>query len=130
MSLIPASHVDLLERPLFGHLATIRPDGTPHVNPVWFEWDGERLWFTTTTDRFKYRNVAGNPHVSLSVNDPEQPYRYLEVRGVVDRTEPDPSTAGYLRLARRYGLDLDRPAGGADDNRVLIGLTPRHTTHQ
>jgi PPOX class probable F420-dependent enzyme len=130
MSVIPDSHLDLLTRPLFGHLGTLRPDGTPQVNPVWYEWDGERLWFTTTTDRIKYRNVAEDPRVSVSVNDPDRPYRYLEVRGVVDTVEADPSTLGYLRLAQRYGLDVDRPVGGVDDNRVLLGLTPRHATYQ
>ncbi|WP_328537745.1 PPOX class F420-dependent oxidoreductase [Streptomyces sp. NBC_00344] len=130
MSLIPDSHIDLLDRPLFGHLATIRPDGTPHVNPVWYEWDGELLWFTTSTDRFKYRNVTKNPQVSVSVNDPDQPYRYLEVRGVVDRVESDPSAAGFFRLADRYGLHLDAPVDEEDPSRVMFGVKPHHTTYQ
>ncbi|MFF0478741.1 PPOX class F420-dependent oxidoreductase [Streptomyces sp. NPDC004284] len=129
MSPIPDSHIDLLQRPLFGHLATIRPDGSPHVNPVWYLWDGERLWFTTSTDRFKYRNIAKDPRVSLSVNDPDQPYRYVEVRGVVDRVEPDPSTDGFFRLADRYGLTVDRPLADAP-TRVLLGLKPSHATFQ
>ncbi|MCF3960169.1 PPOX class F420-dependent oxidoreductase [Streptomyces fuscigenes] len=130
MSVVPSTHVELLTRPLFGHLGTLRADGAPQVNPVWFEWDGERLWFTTTTDRYKYRNIAGDPRVSLSVDDPDRPYRYLEVRGVVDTVRRDPSALGYLRLAARYGLDVDRPVGGVDANRVLLGLVPRHATCQ
>ena len=55
-------------------LATIRPDGTPQVNPMWFSWDGEHVFFTNTKTRAKYRNVTKNPEVAFSVNDPEQPY--------------------------------------------------------
>jgi hypothetical protein len=58
MTLIPASHQDLLTRPLFAHLATIRPDGTPQANPMWFAWDGSHLRFTNTTARRKYRVVV------------------------------------------------------------------------
>ncbi|WYB33658.1 PPOX class F420-dependent oxidoreductase [Streptomyces sp. SM1P] len=76
--------------PLFAHLATIRPDSTPQVNPMWFGWDGEYLYFTNTTTRYKYRNVTQHPVVSVSINDPEQPYRYLEIRGSVERIDPDP----------------------------------------
>jgi hypothetical protein len=50
---------------------------------MWFEWDGQVLHFTHTTQRQKYRNVTSNPAVSVSVVDPDNPYRYLGVRGVV-----------------------------------------------
>ena len=56
--MIPDEYADLLDRPLFGHLATIRPDGTPQVNPMWFSWDGTHLRFTNTTHRQKHRNVT------------------------------------------------------------------------
>lgn len=77
VSAIPASHVDLLERPVFGHLATIRPDGNPQVTPMWFSWDGELLAFTTSTLRRKDHHVVANPAIAVSINDPEQPYRCL-----------------------------------------------------
>jgi len=70
---IPDTHEDLLIRPLFAHLATIGPDGAPQVNPVWMIWDGEFLRFTTTRDRRKHLNVAADPHVAISVNDPDKP---------------------------------------------------------
>ncbi|GAA2898731.1 PPOX class F420-dependent oxidoreductase [Nonomuraea rubra] len=127
--MIPESHLDLLTRPLFAHLATIGPDGTPHVNPVWTIWDGEYLRFTTTTDRRKCRNVQRDPNVAVSINDPEQPYRYLEVRGVVERVEPDPSGDFFDVLATRYGLAYDRPVGDAE-RRVVIVVRPTRTTQQ
>ncbi|MGN9842919.1 PPOX class F420-dependent oxidoreductase [Nonomuraea sp. H19] len=127
--MIPESHLDLLTRPLFAHLATIGPDGAPNVNPVWTIWDGEFLRFTTTTDRRKCRNVTENPHVAVSINDPDQPYRYLEIRGVVERLEPDPSGDFFDVLAKRYGLEYERPVGDAE-RRVLIVVKPTRTTRQ
>ncbi|HEX3782540.1 MAG TPA: pyridoxamine 5'-phosphate oxidase family protein [Pseudonocardiaceae bacterium] len=63
---IPESHRDLLEKPLLAHLATVRPDGTPQSNPMWFGWDGEVVRFTSTTTRQKYRNMVANPAVAFS----------------------------------------------------------------
>jgi len=71
---IPQGYGTLLERPLYGHLATTRPDGGPQVNPMWFDWDGELLRFTHTTKRQKYRNIAANPRVAMSISDPDNPY--------------------------------------------------------
>ncbi|MCM3882062.1 PPOX class F420-dependent oxidoreductase [Frankia sp. R82] len=129
MSVVPESHRDLLERPLFAHLATIRPDGLPQVNPMWFSWDGEFLYFTNTTVRHKYRNVTTNPQVAVSINDPDQPYRYLEVRGVVERIDPDPTGAFFLTLADRYALTLDGPPADAE-HRVVYLVRPTSTSHQ
>ncbi|MEW9554372.1 PPOX class F420-dependent oxidoreductase [Nonomuraea sp. NPDC050783] len=128
-TMIPESHLDLLERPLFAHLATVGGSGGPNVNPVWTVWDGEFLRFTTTTDRRKYRNVMADPHVAVSINDPERPYRYLEVRGVVERIEADPAGDFFDVLARRYGLEYDRPVGDAE-RRVVIVVKPTHATSQ
>lgn len=111
---IPEDMLDLLERPLYGHLATVRPDGIPQVNPMWFEWDGEVLRFTHTTQRQKYRNLKANPAVAISVIDPDNPYRYLEVRGIVEDEVPDPEATFYLHLNDRYdgpltGTPADAP---------------------
>lgn len=127
--MIPASHEDLLNRPLFAHLATLNPDGSPQVTPVWQVWDGEFLRFTTTTDRRKHLNVVQDARVAVSVNDPERPYRYLEVRGVVERVEPDPSGEFFDVLARRYDLPYDAPVGDAP-RRVVLVLRPTHATWQ
>jgi PPOX class probable F420-dependent enzyme len=81
MVAVPAGYDDLLERPLYGHLATTRPDGSVQVSPMWFDWDGELLRFAHTTKRQKYRNVQRNPRVAMSISDPDNPYRYLELRG-------------------------------------------------
>ncbi len=129
MSVIPDDYRDLLERPLYAHLATIRPDGKPQVNPMWFSWDGEYLRFTNTKIRQKYKNVTANPEVAISVNDPDQPYRYLEVRGKVVRIEDDPTGAFFGELAERYGLKLDGPPGDAE-HRVIYVVEPTATSKQ
>jgi PPOX class probable F420-dependent enzyme len=122
MSAIPNGYEDLLTRPLIGHLATVRPDGNPAVTPMWFSWDGELLRFTHTTRRRKLRNIENNPHVALSVLDPEEPYRYLQARGTVEGIEPDSTGAFYVELANRYGTQPSPPPDAPD--RVIIAVRP------
>ncbi len=120
----PASHRDLLERPLCTHLATVRPDGGPQSNVMWFIWDGERIRFTHTDQRQKFRNLQANPHVAMSVPEPGNPYRYLEVRGVVEDISRDDADASFYRsLQERYGRPL--PISDAA-HRVVITVRPTH----
>lgn len=126
---LPESHLDLLSRPLFAHLATTRPDGTPQVNPMWFSWDGTHLRFTGTTTRYKYRNITHDPRIAVSINDPEQPYRYLEIRGVVTEIRPDPDATFFRTLADRYRLPMDGPPGDAP-HRVVYVVEPRTLSYQ
>ena len=124
MAAIPTDLLDLLERRLYAHLATTRPDGTVQVSPMWFDWDGERLRFSTTTTRQKYRNVQSHPHVAASISDPENPYRFLEVRGVVEEIEPDPAAEGYMRINNRYGRPFSDQAPPDATDRVVIVVRP------
>lgn len=122
--MIPSSHADLLEKPNIAHLATERRDGDLQSNPVWYEWDGTHIKVSQTTSRQKVRNVRHNPKVALSIVDPENPYRYLELRGVVDRIDPDPEAAFIDRLAKRY-LDQDEyPWHQPGDERVVVLIRP------
>jgi PPOX class probable F420-dependent enzyme len=90
---------------------------------MWFAWDGELLRFTHTTKRQKYRNIRANPHVAMSVSDPGNPYRYLEVRGVVEEIVPDPAGDFYLSLNNRYsGPSTEPPPDSAD--RVILVVRP------
>lgn len=130
MTVVPESHQDLLERPLFVHLATVRPDGMPQSNPMWVRWDGEFLWFTSTTTRRKMRNIGAEPRVAVSVNDPEQPYRYLELRGTVERIDPDPECRLFTALAERYGRDLGGQLPPDARDRVAVAVRPTSVAHQ
>jgi PPOX class probable F420-dependent enzyme len=117
----PQSHADLLERPLFAHLATIRPDGSPQSSVMWFAWDGRRVRFSHTSTRQKYRNLLSDGRVSFHVQDPDNAYRTLEVRGLVESMDPDPDAEFYRTLQRRYGSDV--PVIDADV-RVVIVVKP------
>jgi PPOX class probable F420-dependent enzyme len=100
----PDSYVDLLTRPLFAHLATVTPDGAPLVNPMWFLWDDEAsvLKLTHTNQRHNFRHLQSNPRVALSITDPNDQYRYMQIRGVLDKVEDDPTGAFYQTLQQRY----------------------------
>ena len=99
----PESHADLLTKPTFAHLATIRPDGAPQSSVMWFDWDGERIRMTHTKTRQKFRNLTEEPRVALSIVDPDDSYRFLEVRGVVESVEDDDEQASfYQSLQQRY----------------------------
>ena len=119
---LPESHRDLLERPLFAHLATVRPDGTPQSSVMWFDWDGSRLRFTHTKNRQKFRNLKNQPQVALSIADPDDQYKFVEVRGVLESIEDDDETAAFYKsLQKRYGMDY--PVRDADI-RVIMTIKP------
>ena len=105
---LPESYRDLLERPLFAHLATVRPDGSPQSSVMWFDWDGQVLRITHTKSRQKFANIEKDPRVALSIADPDDQYRYLEVRGRVETVEDDDETASFYKsLQHRYGMDYE-----------------------
>jgi PPOX class probable F420-dependent enzyme len=116
---IPDDLRDLLENPNYGALGTVRPDGAVQVNPMWFELEGDRIRFTHTTKRQKFRNLQANPSMSLMVFDPENPYRYVEVRGRLVDVVPDPTGAFYVQLGRRYGNAGQQPPPDSADRVIL-----------
>lgn len=125
--IIPAGYRHLLEQPLYGHLGTIRPDDTVQVTPMWFEFDGEHIRFTHTTKRQKYRNLKHNPTMALSVIDPENVFRYLEVAGRLVEVVPDPEGAFYVRLQNRYGNPSQTPPPDRADRVILVMSIERAT---
>jgi len=126
---IPADFLPLLDAPNYGHLGTIRPDDTVQVNPMWFEFDGTHLRFTHTTKRAKFRNLQHNPSMSLSVIDPANPFRYLEVRGSLVDVVPDPTGEFYIRLGKRYG-DAGQQAPPDIADRVILVMSVEKTTQK
>jgi PPOX class probable F420-dependent enzyme len=127
-STIPANYADLLESKALADVATIGPHGEPQVNPVWFGWDGTYLSFSQTTTRQKYKNVQRDSRIALSIVDPQNPYRYLEIRGKVVRIDPDPDLAFINSMAKKYlGQDV-YPWHRPGDERIVIVVEPEHTT--
>jgi PPOX class probable F420-dependent enzyme len=121
-AVVPDTHRDLLLKPVIAHLATARPDGALQSNPVWFEWDGEHIKISQTRDRQKMRNVENDPHVALSLTDPDNPYRYLEIRGVVDRVERDVDNRFIDSLSERYMGKRPYPNHQPGDERVVVHI--------
>jgi len=118
---IPDTYRDLVERPIFASLGTVRPDGTVQVNPMWFGFDGENLRFTHTTKRAKFRNLQRNPSMSLLIVDPDDSGRYLELRGQLAEVVPDPEGAYYVELAHRYDdAEEQQPPPDKADRVVLV----------
>jgi PPOX class probable F420-dependent enzyme len=124
---IPDSHIDLLDKKSFAHLSSLGPDGEPQSHPVWFDAAGGQLLISTGTDRQKYRNIQRDPRVSVSILDPDDPYRYLEVRGRVVEIQPDPQKTFLDQLARKY---LDQDIYPYEERRsverVIIHIQPDH----
>lgn len=127
-NVVPEEYLDLLESTALAHVATVGPEGEPQNNPVWFDWNGEHLKFSQTKKRQKYRNVGREPRIALSIVDPENPYRYLEVRGEVANIEEDPNLDFINAMAKKYlGMD-EYPYHQPGDERVVVFVSPRHTT--
>ena len=106
---VPASHLDLLTRPVHGVLTTLMPDGQPQSSLVWCDYDGECARVNTTAERQKGRNLAANPRVTLLIVDPDDTTRYLEIRGTAELIEDsdcahlDAITRHYTAHPRYYG---------------------------
>jgi PPOX class probable F420-dependent enzyme len=117
---IPADYIHLVENPNYGHLGTIRPDDTAQVNPMWYLFDGETNRFTHTPQRGKSRHLQHNPSMSLAISDPDDPFRYLEVRGSLQQVIPDPEGAFYVVLGKRYGNAQQQPPRDSPDRVILV----------
>ncbi|MEU4383963.1 PPOX class F420-dependent oxidoreductase [Promicromonospora sp. NPDC023805] len=118
--LVPAHLIPILEAPNYGFLGTIRPDDTVQVNPMWFDFDGETLRFTHTTKRAKYRNLQRNPSMSFAILNHENAYGYVELRGKLIETIPDPTGAYYVHLGKRYGNPDQLPPPDSADRVILV----------
>lgn len=125
---IPSEFEDLFKKKAFGHLATLMPDGSPQVTPVWIDYDGQHVLVNTAADRQKDRNLQRDGRVAISVTDPDNAYRYLEVRGkVVERTTQG-ADAHIDSLASRYIGKDKYPWKKPGEVRVIFKIRPEHTT--
>lgn len=125
---------DLLERPIVVTLVTLMPNHQPQASPVWFSWDGSHIWINTARGRQKDRNMSARPQVSILSVDPDDPYRYLEVRGVVDEITEEGALAHINSLSKRYRGREDyyaaNPAQRGKETRVIYKIRPtRVITH-
>lgn len=121
---IPEKYRDLLSKKALAHLATVMPDGSPQSTPVWFHFRDGLVEVNSAKGRRKDRNMRANPKVSLSLTDPDNPYRYLEVRGEVVEITEDGADAHIDFLAKKY-LDADSyPFRSPQETRVIYRIKP------
>lgn len=115
---------DLFDKKAFANLSTLMPDGSPQVTPVWVDYDGTHLLVNSAKGRVKDKNMRRNPHVALAISDPENPYRYLEVRGSVVEITESGADAHINKMAKKY-MDKDvYPFRQAGEVRVLYKIKP------
>ena len=126
MERIPPEYDDLFDDETFAHFATIMPDGIPQVTPVWIDKDDEGyVLVNTARNRRKEKNVRQNPNVGLSIPDPEDPYRYVSIRGVVETVTTEGAIEHIDQLTQRYFGREEYPHHGDEvGERVIIRVRP------
>jgi PPOX class probable F420-dependent enzyme len=127
-NIVPESHRDLFTKKSFAHLATLMPDGRPQVTPVWVDFDGRNVVINTAVGRQKDRNLQRDGRLALSIVDPDNPYRYLEVRGRVAQRTLEGADAHIDAMAKKY-LGQDKyPYRRPGEVRVIYKVEPEHVT--
>ena len=118
-------YLDLLnDKKAFAHLATIMPDGTPQVTPVWFLYKDGKFVVNTARGRVKDRNMTKNAKVALSITDPDNPYAHIAVRGKVVGATEEGANASIDAMAKKY-LGQDKyPFARAGEVRVIYEIQP------
>lgn len=124
MAAIPDNYRDLFQKKAFAHLATIGADGSPQVTPVWVDFDGTHIRFNTAGGRVKDKNLRRNPRVALSIQDPDNPYRYMQVRGRVAEITEQGADAHIDALAKKYMNQDKYPYRRPGEVRVLYRILP------
>ncbi len=124
-SVIPEGFTDLLTtKTTFAHLATVMADGSPQVTPVWFSYDGTHIVVNSAKGRVKDRNMRARAQVSLSILDPDNAYRYLQIMGrVVDITEQG-ADAHIDALTKKYTGQDTYPWRSPTEVRVIYRIQP------
>lgn len=121
---IPDQFKDLFSKAAFAHLATLMPDGSPQVTPVWCDFDGTNVRVNSAKGRVKDKNMRRDKKVALSVQDPENPYRYLAMGGEVVEITEEGADAHIDSLAKKY-LGKDKyPFRGPGEVRVIYKIRP------
>jgi PPOX class probable F420-dependent enzyme len=128
MVAIPAEFLDVLEqKKALANLATVMPDGSPQVTPVWFDYKGGIIRVNSAKGRVKVRNMAEGAHVALAIVDPDNLYRYIQIRGRVARVTESGADAHIDSLAKKY-LGQDKyPYRRAGEVRIIFEIEPTAT---
>jgi PPOX class probable F420-dependent enzyme len=118
----PDSFLDLFQKKAFGAFTTLMPDGSPQTTPVWVDYQNGDIWVNSAIGRQKDKNVRRDPRVAIAVIDPDNPYRYVEVRGRVREVTQDGADAHINKMAKKYlGQDV-YPFRQPGEKRVLYKI--------
>lgn len=123
MTAIPDKYRDLFTKKAFAQVATVGRDGMPQVTPVWVDYDGTHVRFNTARGRVKDRNLKRTPKVALVVQDPENPYRYVQVRGRAEMTEQG-ADAHIDALSKKYTGQARYAHRQPGEVRVMVKIVP------
>jgi PPOX class probable F420-dependent enzyme len=128
MVAIPEQYLDLLQqKKAFANLATVMPDGSPQVTPIWFDYTGGLVRVNSAKGRVKSRNMSEGARVAVAIVDPENPYRYIQIRGRVARVTEQGASEHIDSLSKKY-LGKDKyPFGQPGEVRVTFEIEPTST---
>jgi PPOX class probable F420-dependent enzyme len=126
--IIPENYKDLFEKKAFANLATVNADGSPQVTPVWVDFDGDYVLVNSARGRRKDKNMERNRAVALSIQDPDNPYRYLEVRGSVAEITEQDADKHIDKMAKKYIGQDKYPWSKPDEVRVIYKIKPERTS--
>ena len=121
---LPDSYKDIFSKKTFMHLATLTPEGSPHVSPVWVDLDGDQIVVNSAKGRFKDKNMRADPRVACSGTDPENPYRSVMVRGKVVKITEEGADEHIDKMARKYLGQEKYPNRQPGEVRVLYYIQP------
>jgi PPOX class probable F420-dependent enzyme len=127
-AIIPDKYLDLFQKKAFGSLATLMPDGSPQVTPVWVDYDGSHILINSARGRQKDKNMQRDAKVAVSIIDPDNPYRYLEIRGKVDAISEQGADAHIDKMAKKYMGKDTYPYRNPQEVRVIYKILPTKTT--
>lgn len=108
----------------FGALATIREDGTPHVTPVWVDYDGENVVFNTATGRAKWKHLLRDPRATIEVYSMEDPYEYVTVTGTAEIEESEEANRHIDKLSEKYTGNPKFQSHRPGERRVIVRIRP------
>lgn len=123
----PDKYRDLFQKKAFAAFTTLMPDGTPQTTPVWVDYSGDEIVVNSAVGRQKDKNVRRDPRVALAIVDPDNPYRYVEVRGRVREITQNGAEDHIDAMARKY-LGKDKyPYRQPGEQRVLYKISIEKT---
>ena len=114
----------MTQKKSFAHLATLMPDGSPQVTPVWFDYTDGKIRVNTARGRIKDKNMGQSAKVALSIMDPDNPYSHIAIRGTVTKVTEDGADDHIDSLAQKYLGQPKYPFRSANEKRVIYEIEP------